>query len=129
MNEISQQLLYQRLRNRIIEQLDHSSSLCSVSELGAFETLECIYDFLPIDFDVVPELFDEEERKAISGFLEIADKAAKETHQDTWELAVYERSTTWVELSRRAKLGYAVFLRRGRFSEDEEANLTKSMST
>ena len=124
MSEISEQLLYQRLRNRIIEELDHASSLKSVSEIGSFETIGGIFDFLPIDFHVVPNLFDLAEQDALAMFLTLADKVRSETGQATWDLAFFEQSPMWVELSRSAQKGLSIFMKRGRFSEEEEENLT-----
>ena len=123
MSEISEQLLYQRLRNRIIEELDHASSLKSVSEIGSFETIDGIFDFLPIDFHVVPELFDLAEQDALALFLIEADKVRSETRHATWDLAFFEQSSAWIELSQSARKGLAVFMRRGRFSEDVEERL------
>lgn len=120
MSEISKQLLYQRLRNRIIEELDAASSLKCVAQVGTFEAIECMFDHLPIDFQAVPNLFDLAEQNAIEHFLISAEKVRSEPQEASWDLAYFEHSPAWVELSRSANAGLTIFLKRGRFSEEEE---------
>ena len=51
MEHISQLLLYQRLRNRIIELLELHSSFEDIAMLGAFEAVNLVYDWLPLDYE------------------------------------------------------------------------------
>ena len=54
MEQISRQLLYQRLRSRAIELLELHSSFEDIAKLGAYEVLNLADDFLSVDFTRPP---------------------------------------------------------------------------
>ena len=123
MEPISRQLLYQRLRNRVIELLDTYSSVEDIAKLGAFEMINLVDDLLPLDYDEAPKVFSETEKEVIAEFLEFADAASDATDKDTWNVDWFRNSREWVILSEYAKQALAVFAERGRFSEEREAVL------
>ncbi|WP_299985836.1 hypothetical protein [uncultured Ruegeria sp.] len=120
MEEISRQLLYQRLRNRLIELLDMYSSLDDIASLGAYEMIELVGDLLPLDYDEAPKVFSEREKEAISKFAELAENAADATEEDTWSVDWFKSSKEWVSVSEFAKQALVIFSERGRFSEEYE---------
>ena len=120
MEEISRQLLYQRLRNRLIELLDMYSSLGDIATLGAYEMIELVGDLLPLDYDEAPKVFSEKEKEAISKFAELAEKASDATKEDTWSVDWFKTSEEWVSVSNFAKQALVIFSERGRFSEEHE---------
>lgn len=120
MDEISQQLLYQRLRNRVIELLDLYCSFEDIAKFGAFEAINMVDDWLPLDYDEAPKVFSQKEKDAIREFLELWDMAADATDEDTQDVAWLEGSAEWVRLSKSAKRAFNIFSERGRFSEEKE---------
>lgn len=120
MEEISRQLLYQRLRNRFIELLDMYSSLNDIATIGAYEMIELAYDLLPLNYDEAPKVFSKKEKEAISKFAELAKNAAEATEEDTWSIDWFKRSEEWVNVSEFAKQALVIFAERGRFSEEHE---------
>ncbi|WP_170765313.1 hypothetical protein [Ruegeria lacuscaerulensis] len=120
MEEISRQLLYQRLRNRLIELLDMYSSLDDIATLGAYEMIELVGDLLPLDYDEAPKVFSEKEKEAISKFTELAKNAADATVEDTWSVDWFKSSDEWVSVSEFAKQALIIFHERGRYSEEHE---------
>lgn len=123
MDEISRQLLYQRLRNRVIELLELYCSFDDIAKLGAFEAINMVDDWLPFDYDEAPKVFSEKEKGAVREFLQLWDGAADATDEDTQDVAWLESSVEWVRLSKSAKRALHIFSERGRFSEDEEEKL------
>ena len=55
MEKISQQVLYQRLRNRVFELIDMYSSLEVVANFGAFEMIHMADAWLPLDYNEAPK--------------------------------------------------------------------------
>ena len=124
MEEISRQLLYQRLRNRLIELLDIYSSFDDIATLGAYEMSEMVCDLLPLNYEEAPKVFSEKEKEVIARFIELADGAADATKEDTWNVDWFKNSEEWVNVSNFAKQALAIFSKRGRFSEEHEEDLT-----
>ncbi len=124
MDEISQQLLYQRLRNRVIELLDLYCSFHDIAKFGAFEAINMVEDWLPLDYEEAPKVFSQKEEDAVREFMELWDVAADATHEDTQDVAWLESSVEWVRLSKSAKRAFRIFSERGRFSEDCEEVLS-----
>ncbi len=122
MEQISRQLLYQRLRNRVIDLFEMHSTF--EDTLGAFEMIDMVDEFLPLDFEQAPNVFSEREKAAISEFMVLANRAADATHENTWDVDWFNGSQEWVWLSGSAKRGLIIFSERGRFSEQEEEDLT-----
>ena len=120
MEEISSQLLYQRLRNRVIELFETNSSFEDIAEAGAFETINSVFDWLPIDYGEAPNVFSEHEKEVIAQFIRLVGAASDATDEDTCDVAWFESSSEWARLSVFARTALPVFLKRGRFSEKEE---------
>ena len=120
MEKISQQLLYQRLRNRVIELLDMYSSLDDIATLGAYEMINLVDDYLPLDYADAPKVFSEKEKVAIAKFMKLATAASDATEENTCSVDWFRSSKEWVSVSRFAEQALAVFTERGRFSEESE---------
>lgn len=123
MDEISNQLLYQRLRNRVIELLELYSTFEDIAQFGSFETIEKVFDWLPIDFDIVPLVFSEQEKETVIGFIRLVGEASDATQENTWDVDYFRSSKEWCQLRHFAESALQTFLARGRFSEDEEVSL------
>ncbi len=124
MDEIRQQLLYQRLRNRVIELLDLFCSLHDIASFGSFEAINMVEDWLPLDYEKAPKVFSQKEKKAVREFMELWEVAADVTNEETQNVEWLERSVEWVRLSKSAKRALRIFSERGRFSEDCEEVLS-----
>lgn len=120
MEKISQQLLYQRLRNRVIELFEMHSSFENVATLGAFEMINLVDDILPLDYTEAPGVFSEKEQEAVDRFLKVYEITAEATKNDTWAIEWFKNSEDWVRLNEVANQAVAVFTKRGRFSEELE---------
>ena len=124
MDEISQQLLYQRLRNRVIDLLDLYCSFDDLAKIGSFEAINMIDDWLPLDYDKVPNVFIEQEKRAIEEFIKLFETVSNATDEDIWEVNWFKSSDEWIRLSAAARNALSVLFERGRFSEEiEEASL------
>ncbi|MEM8647598.1 MAG: hypothetical protein AAGF86_14790 [Pseudomonadota bacterium] len=124
MEDISQQLLYQRLRNSVIELLEMHSSYEDLAALGAFESINMVDDWLPLDYSEAPKVFSEIEKEVVSQFIAFAEAAAEATKSDTWDVEYFKSAEEWVRLSEFSKHALAIFEKRGRFSEEVEEHLT-----
>jgi hypothetical protein len=124
MEKISRQLLYQRLRNRVIELLDMYSSFDHIATLGAYEMIDMVDDWLPLNYEEAPKVFSEKEKVAIAKFMELAAGAADATKEDTWDTAWFKNSEEWVSVSEFAQQALVVFSVRGQFSEESEEVLS-----
>lgn len=123
MEEISRKLLYQRLRNRVIELLEVYSSVEGIASMGAFEMINMVDDWLPLDFDEAPMVFSDKEKEVIAKFIRLVNSASDTTDEDTWDTEWFRASKEWVRLSEFAKVALIVFSERGRFSEETEETL------
>ena len=121
MTEISDTLLKQRLRNRLIESLDAFADNDTVEAVGTDEIIQIWYDYMDEDR---MEFFDEpvfsvEELNAIKRFHNLLDK----THQNipsTWKLEELEGIEEWSALVAMACKGVSVFYKRGLLDEETE---------
>ena len=120
MDEISRQLLYQRLRNRVIELIELFCSFDDIAKFGAFEVINMADDWLPLDYDRAPNVFTNKEKEVIAVFIQLVEAASNVTDEDTWDVNWFESSSEWVQLTSSAKVALAVLLERGRFSEEIE---------
>lgn len=120
MKEISRQLLYQRLRNRVIELFEILSAIEDIARLGAFETINTVYDLLPLDYGEAPKVFSVQEKEAIAEFIELVESASDVTNEDVWDVEWFESSQEWARLAAFAKTAVTMFYVRGWFSEDKE---------
>lgn len=120
MEEISQQLLCQRLRNRVIEVLDLYCSFDDLAKFGAFEAINMVDDWLPLDYDKAPNVFIEREKGAIDEFIRCFKAASNVTEEDNLDVNWFKSSEEWFHLSAAAKDALLVLLERGRFSDEME---------
>ncbi|MEX0340074.1 MAG: hypothetical protein AB3N11_13665 [Arenibacterium sp.] len=120
MEQISRQLLYQRLRNRTIEVFEAFASLEYIAEIGAFEAINSAFDWLPIDYDEAPGVFSKQEKIAIAKFIQLVETASETIGEDTGKIAWFNSSMEWMQLSAFSNDALQIFLKRGRFSEDGE---------
>ncbi|MEM8823000.1 MAG: hypothetical protein AAGF30_05255 [Pseudomonadota bacterium] len=120
MEQVSDQVLFQRIRNRVIELFELYQSLEDVAQFGAFETLNMADDWLPVEYERAPLVFSQNERDAVDQFLAHIQAAAATTGEDTWDVDWLRNSTQWIQLSMHANLAAATFAKRGRFSEERE---------
>ena len=123
MEEISRQLLYQRLRNRVIELLEMYSSLENIASFGAYEMINKVDDWLPLDYEKAPKVFTETEKEVIAEFIGLVSIASDATHNDTSNLEWLKASVEWNRLFEFAQKALTVFSERGRFSEKVEEAL------
>jgi len=125
MEEISRQLLFQRVRNRVIETLEMVSCLEGVAKYGAFWIINTTDFSVSAEFDDCPGVFNEMERRAVERLRGLLGQVSIATPDDFFDIARFKASSEWVALESYAGEALQVFMRRGRFSEDvEEASLT-----
>ena len=86
----------------------------------SFSMINMVGDWLPVDYDEAPGVFSENEKEAISKFMELADIAADAADKNTWDIDWFKCAEEWVRLSEFAQQALAVFSERGRFSEEFE---------
>lgn len=113
----SKYLVYQRIRNRVIELLEMYASLECVAQFGAFGIIEMHDDFLPIEFSEIPDVFTTEEQAAIANFTALVEQASAATITDTSDLEWLVDSEEWWSLSVFSKQALKVFIKRGRYEE------------
>ena len=83
-----------------------------------------IDDWLPLDYDKVPNVFIEQEKRAIEEFIKLFETVSNATDEDIWEVNWFKSSDEWIRLSAAARNALSVLFERGRFSEEiEEASL------
>lgn len=124
MEEISRQLLFQRIRNRVIETLEMISCLEDVAKYGAFWIINTTDFLVPSDFDGCPGVFNEAERVAVERLWVLLDQVSIATPDDFFDVDRFKASSEWGALESYAGEALQLFMRRGRFSEDvEEASL------
>lgn len=127
MGELSKQLLYQRLRNRVIEMCEIAGSLETVAGFGAFGTINEADGWLPLDYDQAPLVFDGAEREVLDRFVAAMDAASDATDDDVFDLVVLENMPEWRLVRERALAALDVFSARGRFPEDHEVSFDEEV--
>lgn len=121
MSEISDTLLKQRLRNRIIEMMDLLSNSECVEKIGTDEALESWFDYVDEDklnFYDEP-IFSKEEKESIKDL----HKHIESTYDDiptTWDKSEIAFCQAWSKVVMLSNKGYQVFLKRGTFDEETE---------
>jgi hypothetical protein len=123
MEQVSQQVIQQRYRNRFMEMFELHSSIEGLARWGIDETLLSIDELaVGLRFEAAPHVFDEKEQALIAEYLKLA-KAAEDANdliEDTWKVAWFESKPEWVELSKCAQKANSIFSKRGHFSESFE---------
>jgi hypothetical protein len=120
-SEISDTLLKQRLRNRVIEVLDMFSDQSSVEKIGSDEIIEFWYDYVDdekLSFYDEP-VFTKNELNALKRFHNLLECSYKKV-PSTWLLTELASCEPWLQLRASAKVELEIFLSRGRFSEECE---------
>ncbi len=121
MSEISNTLLKQRLRNRIIESLDAFADEETVGVVGTDEIIEIWYDYMDDDrlsFYDSP-VFSSEEVNAIKRFHNLLEGSYKKV-PSTWKLGELSNCNEWSVLVTAAREEHAIFMERGLFDEERE---------
>ena len=121
MNEISDTLLKQRLRNRIIEVLETFSDQSYVEKLGTDEIIECWYDFVDdekLSFYNEP-IFTKNEINALNRFHYTLESLFKKV-PSTWSIQDLLNNEPWSKLKSASTDELQIFMERGLLNEDEE---------
>ena len=122
-DKISNTLLRQRVRNRLIEYFEWAASLETIAGFGAFETINAWEDWVASpDLSWFQEpVFSRQEKDAIATFYSVWDAAAEATEEDIFDAAKLSQQEAWIRFQQEAAGALKTFLERGRFSEEEEA--------
>ncbi|MCX4028623.1 hypothetical protein H0A36_13910 [Endozoicomonas sp. SM1973] len=116
---ISDTLLKQRLRNRLIESLDAFVDEETVSVVGTDEIIECWYDYMDEDrlaFYDEP-VFSSDEINAIKLFHNLLESSYQKV-PSTWKIEELKECAEWSTLVTAACEAYSIFLKRGFFDEE-----------
>lgn len=122
MDEISDTLLKQRLRNRIIEVLDMlSDSDDTIKKLGTDEAMECWFDFVDeekIDFYDEP-IFTGPEIMAIKELHQLIG-VSYDSVPSTWNPSDVALCESWAKIVAAANMAFNLFQKRGFLDEESE---------
>ena len=125
MNDVSDTLLKQRLRNRIIESLETFVDTSSVEKLGTDEIIELWYDFAG-DADEEDRLgffdepvFSQGEIASLKDFCNLIDSTYKDV-PTSCNYADLAENRAWKDLDAAAAKELEVFMIRGMLSEEHE---------
>jgi len=128
--EISQVLLAQRIRNRIIEYLELASSfegqlayqakapIAHVAAEVINQWEDSVHD--PNDVFFANPVFSKAEQEAIRTFHGIWDRVAGDTPNPLPELSILMEGEPWQRLQEAAVSAMEIFQRRGKFDEEKE---------
>ena len=128
--EISEILLAQRIRNRIIEYLELASSfeeqlayqantpIAHVASEVINQWEDSVHD--PNDAFFAEPVFSKAEQEAIKAFHGIWDRVAGDTPDPLPELSVLIEGEPWQRLREAAVRALKIFQRRGKLDEDKE---------
>ena len=120
--DISHKLLQQRIRNRIIDNLESFADPDWVNKLGTDEIIEMWHDIMDNNetFEFFSEpVFTRKELNAIKKFHYLLMSSYKHI-PTTWQQEELQNNNNWAELVKIAREVLDVFMSRGRFSEDRE---------
>ena len=121
MTKVSNGLIKQRLRNRIIESLECFADQKAIETLGTSEIINGWYDLVEeehISFFDQP-VFCLEEINAIRRFHNLIE-SAYQTIPSAWTTAKLNNSKEWAALVLAAKEELEIFAKRGRLDEEKE---------
>jgi len=120
---ISETLIRQRVRNRLIEYFDFASSFENIARFGVFEFINRWNDWVDDDpnspFFAEP-VFSELEQAAIRRFHAIWDHCAEQQEEELFDAQALSELEHWCAFRLAAKSTLKLFEQRGRFPEDEE---------
>ena len=120
--DVSRKLLQQRIRNRVIENLESFADPVWVRKLGTDEIINMWYDHMDDDEDFTfftEPVFNLKETNAIKRFHYLLESTYK-TIPTTWSLSDLSNNQEWKQLTIQAHEELSVFMERGRFSEEAE---------
>jgi hypothetical protein len=120
MSEVSQELLNQRLRNRIMELLEVYSSEEGWAYLGPDEVINQWGDLVD-DSRIgkyVKPAFSHEEQEALHKFNELWKEYCRSTPRVMPAVEVLKKTSKWQSLREQAASTLALFSERGRFEEN-----------
>lgn len=121
MTSISNTLLQQRIRNRLIEYFD--TSLEEIASWGAFEVINQWEDIVPNGWETAfftEPVFSPEEQVRIRKFCSTWSLTADATSDNIFSIAELNSSPEWQAFLREAKSALGCFVKRGKFDEDTE---------
>ncbi len=121
MSEISDTLLKQRLRNRIIESLDAFADEETVKVIGTDEIIEVWYDYMDDERQLFYDapVFSPDEINAIKRFHNLLESTYKMV-PSTWKLEEIKGCKEWSALVSAAREERAMFMKRGLLDEERE---------
>ena len=120
--DISHKLLQQRIRNRIIENLESFAVTTFIEQLGTDEIINMWYDNMDDEetFTFFTEpVYSKNEQNAIKRFHYLLESSYKKI-PTTWQQEELQNNDHWAELEKTAKEELNIFMARGRFSEEQE---------
>ena len=121
MEELSERIVCQRIRNRIIEVLECVSSFDDVAKLGAFETINLCYDYLPLQNIRGLDVYTETEILILEKFVTQLNETSEATVCDIQEPTEIEQIEERNALRFVSAETVKLMNRLGRFSEDVES--------
>lgn len=119
---VSEILLKQRIRNRLIEYFGIASSYDDIAKFGAYETIEMLEDWISSsDLTYFSEpVFSSEEQAELKNFYAAWETASDETKEDVFDSEILRKKHCWVSFREAAMSAQSIFLKRGHFSEEKE---------
>ena len=120
--DISKTLLQQRIRNRIINNLESFADTNWVNKLGTNEIINMWYDHMDEEetFELFSDsVFTNNEMNSIKRFHNLIE-SSYEKIPTTWKQEDLQGNTEWSMLVETAKEELNIFMERGRFSEEQE---------
>jgi hypothetical protein len=131
-NEVSAQLVLQRIRNRILDYLELASSRDAQLAYQAAAPVPVAYElfnqwddwFRGDPSSLADPAFTEDERSALTRFHSALNEAADLVPQTVPDLAIFQALPGWSIIQRAATEALCAFAHRGRLPEDAEISST-----
>ena len=122
MEEISDLLLNQRIRNRIIEVLEITASYEEQEKHGGDEFINMWEDWVDDERigDYVEPVFTKKEQERLAEFHKAWNYVANHTPQFLPDISELKKNNDWTNLMASASDALAVFRQRGKLSEESE---------
>lgn len=119
---VSQNIVKQRVRNRMIEYFETASSFVHTAKFGAFETINQWEDYLDKRGSLEggffqPPVLDNLELEAMKKFHHVWNRTADATHIDIFDSELLSGSADWKAFKDAASTCLQIFMIRGKFSE------------
>lgn len=121
-DRLSERVILQRIRNRIIEYFEITSSFQrQLAASDPVETIEEWGDWDPWLKEYLPPVFTEPEHRALLAFHAVWENVASQTPVQMPPLEQLIGTPEWERLRAAAQLALEAFSPRGKLSEDQEA--------